>query len=384
MGLSDRSLSAGITNSERMYGGRAYDDELSEKYDGHVSDALGRNAGRSMRKFQTGGSARVYIDKEDEALQGRLENTNSPFQLALQDAESTGQSQFEFDMGDGRGPLMYAARTGGAGGNAGAGATTAATTGGGGGVEADLTGLDAELEAYDATADSSVIGGGVGASQAEVQDPTWWQSNQRGVGNTLMNAASGFASIAPNIANINDYHDLPGIRSPNLQHAVTSEAPSMEATRQAIKAQGRNASQRGEGQSANNQLAANAAAMSGTQSALSRLGGQEAQVEAQTNARNAQAQNQVNRSNVYTLNKHQNEMNSRDMAKVRGIAGERAAIGNKTLGFMGDIRNQKLDRERMDLIGQQYANSGVLERAQVDFLNKNGYLPGYGDNKNVG
>ncbi len=207
--------------------------------------------------------------------------------------------------------------------------------------------------------------------------PGWWDENRRGITRGASNVAAGLLNIAPHLANIRDYQNMPGVRSPQLQRTVSVDAPSMEATRQAIKAQGRTAAESAAGQSPQNQLAARAAAMSGTQSALSRLAGQEAQTEAQYDAMNARARQQAEAQNVASLNRMAEQMTARDLAQMRGIAGERGAISTKTLGFLGDLNRQQLDRDRMDLVRQRYNMQEQMDRAALKQFEETGILPEY-------
>jgi hypothetical protein len=203
--------------------------------------------------------------------------------------------------------------------------------------------------------------GGIPDKQA-IQ-PGWWAENGRRVGQGASNLASGFLGVAPHLANINAYNNMAGVPAANLASTVQTRAPNMDAGRQAILAQGRNASQRASGGSPSDQMAANIAAMGGTQSALSRYSGQEAQVQAQNDARNAQAVNQTNARNVGILNRQQTQEQARDLAQMRGIGKERGNISNKSLGFIGDLNNQRLDRDKMDLMYANYNRNGTLDRA---------------------
>lgn len=54
---------------------------------------------------------RKFKNKADRNRQASLEGANTPFQIALRGAEVAGESTFDFDTGDGRGPRSFAART---------------------------------------------------------------------------------------------------------------------------------------------------------------------------------------------------------------------------------------------------------------------------------
>ena len=162
-----------------------------------------------------------------------------------------------------------------------------------------------------------------------------------------------------------------------LARTVKTEAPSFEADRQAIIAQGQNAAARAQDGTSSDKLAANVASMAGTQSALSRLAGQESQAVAANDARNAQASNRTNAMNTQILNREVQQQQSRDLAQMRGISNEWGNIASKSLGFMGDLNRQGLDRERMDLTRQAYNQQGQLDRAALAQYEETGRLPEY-------
>jgi len=219
-------------------------------------------------------------------------------------------------------------------------------------------------------------GGDEFSESQEGETPSWWTNNKQGLGRGLGNAASGLLNIAPHLSNIKAYNDMPGVRAPNLQRTVRSEAPNMEAGRQAIRAEGRNAMNRVNA-SGQGTAAQNAAALASTQSALSRYSGQEARVEAQTDARNAAAANQTQARNMAMLNRHGREETSRDMAKFRGIQGEKNKLASKALGFVKDLRTQKLDDRRMALTERRYDQYGVMQRDAQKYLEENGEWPSW-------
>ena len=81
------------------------------------------------------------------------------------------------------------------------------------------------------------------------------------------------------------------------------------------------------------QAAQRAAAMAGTQSQLSRLGGQEAQIEAQIANQQAHMDRQVEAQNLEKVNRYYKDVTARELDRIRGIAGERSAISQKLLGW---------------------------------------------------
>jgi hypothetical protein len=185
-------------------------------------------------------------------------------------------------------------------------------------------------------------------------------ADYNGIAGTLSDVATGALNVAPHLQNIKDYENLPGIVSPRLQKAVYTNAPSLEADRQAIKAQGRSMQNAANQGSPN--IAANTRALSATQQSLSRLAGQESMIEAQNDARNAQASSQVQRSNIANLNQYDKDKMERELYQQKGIAGERNAIYSGVLGTIGQANQRKLDKERMKLLGKAYNRYGQLGR----------------------
>ena len=90
-----------------------------------------------------------------------------------------------------------------------------------------------------------------------------------------------------------------------------------------------------------------------------------------------EAQNQAMAQNVGMLNRAQEQQTQRELAAMRGIAGERGQIAGKSLGFLGDLNKQKLDRDRMDLTRQAYNMQGQLDRAALKQFEETGKLPEY-------
>lgn len=230
--------------------------------------------------------------------------------------------------------------------------------------------------------DTSMIGDTpVYESEGLGEQPDWWSDNKGTIGKGLGNAAVGLLNIAPHLSNIKAYKNLPGVRAPNLQRTVRTKAPSFEASRQALKAEGRNAMNKVNA-SGQGTAAQNAAALAQTQSAVSRLSGQEAKAVADNDARNAAAANRVSGQNMNRLNRSLEHQMSRDMAKTRGIASEKGKIASKTLGFIGDLRNQELQERRLSLTERRYDRTGVMERDARSYLEENGEWPSwYSGNK---
>lgn len=194
------------------------------------------------------------------------------------------------------------------------------------------------------------------------------------VGNGLMNASAGLLNIAPNLSNIKDYKNLKGRSAPNLRRNVNVEAPSFEDEKQSVIAQGRNMANEANSSTQSN-TARRALAMSGTQQALSSVGNKERNAKVAARNTNARMAAQTDAANIRTMNEYDKENMERELAKTRGIAGEISAIYNKSLGFIGDIRNQKLDREKMDLTRRRYNFEGQMDREYNAYLLKYGTPP---------
>ena len=201
-------------------------------------------------------------------------------------------------------------------------------------------------------------------------------NNQR----ILENTAAGLMAVAPHLANIKAYRNLPLPPEPVLTNAPVTKAPDMEASRQAIIAQGRNMANQAEFDSPQQAIARRAAAMAGTQSQLSRLAGQEQQLEQSWRERNAQRQFQNEAMNAQRINQYRNEVAGRDLAKIRGVGAERSALSNKILGYLGDLDRQRLDREKMDLVREKYATTGVLKRLAQREMERTGKVPAWAMN----
>jgi len=239
-------------------------------------------------------------------------------------------------------------------------------------VTVDFTDLDESIANFDP--DDPFVAETTTEGTDPAVEPNWWKENQTGIGRFASNAASAALNVAPHLSNIKRYKEMPGVRAPNLQKTVTTKAPSLESTRQAIIAQGRNQAN-ATGTSPQGNVAQRAAAMAGTQSALSQLGGQEQRMQSQVDARNAQMSNQANARNVYAMNRSLEQQTSRDLAQTRGIANEWGNIASKSLGFIGDVNRQKLDRERMALTERRYDQFGVMQRNAYEYYQANGKWP---------
>lgn len=191
-----------------------------------------------------------------------------------------------------------------------------------------------------------------------------------GLGEGLMDLGTTLLNVGPNVANIRDYRNLPGIQAPSLERTVNLEEPQFDDIRQAIISQGRNATNRAEYDSVQpgSAQAGRAQALAQTNQALSRLAGEEGRAKVQTRNTEARINQQTQARNLARVNQHYRDQTEREFAKVRGIAGERGAIGRKLLGSLGDVRRRSLDNDRMGLIHEAYNQFGTLQRAQEEAL----------------
>ena len=193
---------------------------------------------------------------------------------------------------------------------------------------------------------------------------SWWQENRENIGEGVMDVSTGLLNVAPNIANIKDYRTLPNIPAPALMKSVALEEPNLESTRQALIAQGRSAQQQADIGSSQSgaQQAGRAQALAQTQSSLSRLGGEEARMQMQVRNQNRMANQQSQARNLQSMNQYYQDQTGREMAITRGVAGERAAITNKILGSLGDLRQRELDDRSYRLAKQRLDHTGGLTR----------------------